>query len=45
VLSALRTECAGRTVLAATHRPAVLDAADRVLAIRAARLAPVGVSV
>ncbi|HVV22742.1 MAG TPA: thiol reductant ABC exporter subunit CydD [Pseudonocardiaceae bacterium] len=37
VLTALRRELAGRTVLVATHRPAVLAAADRVLALRDGR--------
>jgi ATP-binding cassette subfamily C protein CydD len=40
VLDVLRAECAGRTVLVATHRPAVIDAADRVLTIRDGRLVP-----
>ena len=34
VLAALRVELAGRTVLVATHRPAVLAAADRVVVLR-----------
>jgi ABC-type transport system involved in cytochrome bd biosynthesis fused ATPase/permease subunit len=34
VLAALRAESAGRTVLVATHRPAVLAAADRVVVLR-----------
>ena len=37
VLDALRAECAGRTVLVATHRPAVIGAADRVVAVRDGR--------
>jgi ABC-type bacteriocin/lantibiotic exporter with double-glycine peptidase domain len=41
VLAALRAECAGRTVLVATHRPAAVDTADRVLAMRDLRAAAV----
>jgi ATP-binding cassette subfamily C protein CydD len=40
VVTALRTGLAGRTVLVATHRPAVLDAADRILLLRGGRLRP-----
>jgi ABC-type transport system involved in cytochrome bd biosynthesis fused ATPase/permease subunit len=38
VLSSLRAELAGRTVVVATHRPAVLDVADRVLAVSGGRI-------
>jgi ATP-binding cassette subfamily C protein CydCD len=41
VLSAMRREFAGRTVLTAAHRPAVLHSADRVVALREGRFAPV----
>ncbi|HEY3750890.1 MAG TPA: thiol reductant ABC exporter subunit CydD [Pseudonocardiaceae bacterium] len=45
VLASLRAACVGRTVVVAAHRPAVLDAADRVLVIRGGRLAPTSVVV
>lgn len=37
VLTTLRAELAGRTVLVATHRPAVLHAADRIAVLREGR--------
>jgi ATP-binding cassette subfamily C protein CydD len=42
VLTSMRSAFAGRTVLVATHRPAVLDVADRVLTMRDGQLAPLG---
>lgn len=45
VLTALRAECLGRTVLLATHRPAALDTADRAVTIHNGTLTPIPLAV
>jgi thiol reductant ABC exporter CydD subunit len=42
-LTSMREAFAGRTVLVATHRPAVLDIADRVLTLRDGQLVPLDI--